>query len=75
MKKDVSILWLIAAVLASIAGWALFIVLFVPDFNIYWLILSPIIIAFYQAPAVFLFGAWRERKRRAAETGDDDSAD
>ena len=45
--------------MAFIAGIALFIILFVPDFNIYWLIISPIIIALYQAPA-----AYRKTKRR-----------
>jgi predicted membrane protein len=50
--------------MAFIAGIALFIILFVPDFNIYWLIISPIIIALYQAPAAYLFYLYRKTKRR-----------
>jgi hypothetical protein len=52
------------AVFLSAAGLAGFVYLFVRDFNIYWLILSPVIIAFYQVPAAFVF--WLHKKRRAA---------
>jgi hypothetical protein len=52
------------AVFLSVAGLAGFLYLFVRDFNIYWLILSPVIIAFYQVPAAFVF--WLHKKRRAA---------
>jgi len=64
MKEIFSHLLLAASILASIAGVAAFIFLFAPNFNIYWLILSPIILAFYQAPAVFLYRLWKKRKRR-----------
>jgi predicted membrane protein len=55
---------LFASILACIGGIAFFIILFVPDFNIYWLILSPIIIALYQAPAAYLFYLYRKAKRK-----------
>jgi len=51
--------------LTSIAGVVLFVVLFVADFNIYWLIVSPIIIALYQAPAAYLFYLYRKTKNRS----------
>ena len=55
---------LIASILASLAGILFFIVLFLPDFNIFWLILSPIIIAFYQVPAVYIFWLWKKKKNK-----------
>ena len=64
MKKFTLNLLLVSSILASLAGIALFIILFVPDFNIYWLIVSPIIIALYQAPAAFLFYLYRKTKHR-----------
>lgn len=54
-RKILSFLLLLASILASLGGIAAFIYLFVPDWNIYWLILSPIIFALYQVPAVFLY--------------------
>jgi predicted membrane protein len=47
-----------------VAGILFFGVLFLPDFNIFWLILSPIIIAFYQVPAVYLFWLWKKKKNK-----------
>jgi hypothetical protein len=64
MKKVHSCLWLGAVVLASAGGLALFIVLFIPDINIYWIILSPVILALYQAPAVYLFWLWKKKKSK-----------
>ena len=65
MSKAISFLLLCASILACIGGIVLFIVLFVPDFNIYWLILSPVILALYQAPAAYLFRLYRKTKRKA----------
>jgi hypothetical protein len=62
MKKVVSYLWLGGVFLASAGGIALFVILFIPDFNIYWVILSPIIFALYQSPAVFLYYLWKKRR-------------
>ncbi len=63
-KNIYSNILLIASILASLAGILFFIVLFLPDFNIFWLILSPIIIAFYQVPAVYLLWLWRKKKNK-----------
>jgi hypothetical protein len=51
---------LIASIFLSLAGLAAFVLVFGRDFNIYWLILSPVIIVLYQLPAAYLF--WRYRK-------------
>jgi hypothetical protein len=67
VKKITLYLLLISSILASIMGIVLFILLFVPDFNIYWLIISPIIIALYQAPAAYLFYLYRKTKHRIRE--------
>lgn len=64
MKKVYSCLWLGGVFLASAAGIALFIVLFVPDLNIYWIILAPVILALYQVPAVFLFWLWKKHRSK-----------
>ena len=34
------------------------------SFNIYWLILSPIIIAFYEVPAVLLYWLYKKYKKK-----------
>ena len=57
-------LLLLASLLASLFGIAAFLFLFLPDFNIYWLILSPIILAFYQTPAVLLFKLYKKYRDR-----------
>lgn len=62
MKKVYSFLWLAGVILLSLGGIAAFIFLFVLDFNIYWLILSPIIFALYQAPAVYLLWLWKKKR-------------
>ena len=61
-----------ASILASLAGFAAFILLIIPDFNIYWLIVSPIILAFYQAPAVYLYWLWKKKTNRLIETKSND---
>ncbi|MBN1222256.1 MAG: hypothetical protein JXB23_03340 [Candidatus Aminicenantes bacterium] len=65
MRKIYPYLLLCASILACIGGIALFIILFVPDFNIYWLFLSPIIIALYQAPAAYLFYLYKRARRNS----------
>ncbi len=56
---------LVASVVLGLAGIGGFVWLFARDFNIYWLILSPVIITLYELPAVYAFRLYR--KRRAAE--------
>jgi len=65
VNKTILYLLLCASIIACIGGIVLFIVLFTPDFNIYWLILSPIILALYQAPAAYLFRLYKKTKRKA----------
>lgn len=62
MKKIYSHLLLAAAIIASLGGIAAFIFLFVLDFTIYWLILSPIIFALYQWPAAYLYWLWKKNR-------------
>ncbi|MGM0466576.1 MAG: hypothetical protein ACQERH_09110 [Acidobacteriota bacterium] len=64
MKKFYAPLLLIGSVITAIGGLVSFFFLFIPDFNIYWLILSPIIIAFYEAPAVLLFWLYKKQKKK-----------
>jgi hypothetical protein len=63
MKKLYAPLWITGSIVFSIAGFVAFFLLFIPDFNMYWLILSPVILALYQAPAVLLFHFYKKRKR------------
>jgi len=66
MTKTLSVIWLAGVIALSLAGIIGFYLLFVRDMNIYWLILSPMIIAIYQIPAVFLFYLWKKWKRRSS---------
>jgi hypothetical protein len=58
------------AIVLSILGMAGFIFLFIRDFNIYWLILSPVIFVVYQFPAFVVF--WLYKKGRARRDGRDE---
>ena len=58
---------LAASILAAAGGIAAFLYLFLPDYNIYWFMLSPIILAFYEAPAAFLFRLYRKKKKSLSE--------
>ena len=62
MKKVYSDFLLVSSIAASLAGFAVFIVLFIPDLNIYWIMLAPVIIACYQIPAVVLFWLYKKNK-------------
>ncbi len=64
MKKVYIDLLLILSILASIGGIAAFLFLYLPDFNVFTLIVSPVIIACYQAPAVVIFGLYRKLKKK-----------
>ena len=68
MSKVIPYLFLGASIIACIGGIVLFIVLFTPDFNIYWLILSPVILALYQAPAAYLFRLYKRTKRKVQKS-------
>jgi len=64
MNKILSTIWLAGVILLSLAGLIGFYLLFVRDMNIYWLILSPMIIAIYEIPAVFLLYLWKKKRRK-----------
>jgi hypothetical protein len=64
MPKILSALWLAGAGILSLAGVAAFIYLFLLDLNIFYLILSPVILAVYQFPAVLVFRLWQGWRRR-----------
>jgi hypothetical protein len=69
-KKIVSILWLTSCMLLSLVGIAAFIFLFIPIINVFWFIVSPIILAMYQIPAVYLFWRWKKWKARSLDTNE-----
>jgi hypothetical protein len=71
-KSPLVHLLLPASILASLAGFAAFIFLIIPDFNVYWLIVSPIILAFYQAPAVYLYWLWKKKTNRLIDAESND---
>lgn len=64
MSKILSVLWLAAAAILSLAGAAAFVYLFLRDLNLFYLIVSPVIFAVYQFPAVIIFRLWKGWKRR-----------
>ncbi len=68
-KKKPFIL-LAASILLSLAGVGAFLWIFGRDFNVYWLILSPVIIVLYQLPAVYVFRLYRRRLAGAKKTED-----
>ncbi len=61
------------AIVLSLLGIAGFIFLFVRDFNIYWLILSPVIFVIYQFPAFVIFWLYKKKrdKRDTRDTQDE----
>jgi membrane protein implicated in regulation of membrane protease activity len=67
MSRFQASLWIGGSLLLSAAGLAAFIILFIPDFNVYWLIVSPLVIAVYQIPAVVLFYFYRKRRKNELE--------
>ncbi len=70
VKKMHSIFWLAACVLLSLVGIAAFIFLFIPIMNVFWFILSPIVFAMYQLPAVYLYWRWKRWKAQQMDTNE-----
>lgn len=62
-KTYVRGLLLIGSILAAIGGVAAFVFLFVRDFNIYILILSPVILACYEIPATVLYWLYKRARQ------------
>ncbi len=71
-RKIHSFLWLAACVGLSLVGIAAFIVLFVPIMNVFWFILSPIVLAMYQVPAVYLYWRWKKWRKRSLGMDNDE---
>ena len=72
MSKTRSFLWLASAAFLSAAGLAFSIYLVVINFNLYWLIFSPVNIALSQTPATLVFKLWKMRRRKSQ--GEEESA-
>ncbi len=64
MQRLGPLLLLAGAVLFALGGLVAFVLLFLRTMNVYWFILSPLILAIYQMPAVVLFWLWKRRKAR-----------
>jgi len=62
--------YLAASIFLGLAGLVAFVWIATRDFNIYWLILSPVIITLYQLPAVFVFRLYRKKRGTEAEIGE-----
>jgi len=58
-------LWLTGALVLALGGLAGFILIFVRHMNVYWFILSPMILAVYEIPAVVVYGTWKKRRRKS----------
>jgi len=67
LNKFISYLWLASVFLLSLGGVAAFIYLFVLEYNVFWLILSPIIFSLYQLPAVYLFWLWKKQRKKGQD--------
>ena len=61
---------LAASVVLGLAGIGAFVWVFARNFNIYWFILSPIIITLYELPAFYAFWLYRRRRAAAARGGE-----
>ena len=61
---------LAASIILSLAGIGAFLWIFGRDFNIYWLILSPVIIVLYELPAVYVFWHYKKRLARVKKAED-----
>jgi len=63
------------AIVLSILGIGGFIFLFIRDFNIYWLILSPVIFVVYQFPAFVVFWLYKKKRDKRDERIEEDSSE
>ena len=61
--------YLAASVVLGLAGVGAFLWIFARDFNIYWLILSPVILTLYELPAVYAFWLYRKKTRKPPADG------
>jgi hypothetical protein len=65
----------VLALILSVLGIAGFIYLFVRDFSIYWLILSPVIFVVYQFPAFAVFWLYKKKRDKRAAQDEEDEQD
>lgn len=69
-------LWLTCAIACFALGTAAFVYLFIREITIYWVILSPVILGFYLAPAALCMKRYlRARRGRLANAVDRDETD
>lgn len=73
MQKTYAGLLLMGSILAAFGGVAAFIFLFFRDLNVYILILSPVILACYQIPAVVLYWLYKRTRQPEQEPEDTDA--
>jgi hypothetical protein len=66
--------WLVLAIVAFVGGLAAFFFLFILDFNIYWLILAPVILAIYQCPAAYFFWLYKKSKKKGSDIDNFDNS-
>jgi Ca2+/Na+ antiporter len=57
-------LLLVSSLVLSLGGLAGFVYLFLLDLTVYWIILSPVILALYELPAVYVYWLYKRRKSR-----------
>jgi len=62
--------YLVASIVLGLAGVGAFVWVFARNFNIYWLILSPVIITLYELPAVYAFRLYRKSRTAAEQRGE-----
>ena len=62
--------YLLVSIVLGLAGIGAFIWIFARNFNIYLLILSPVIITLYELPAVYAFRLYRKSRTAADERGE-----
>ncbi|MFQ6108311.1 MAG: hypothetical protein ACE5L7_02015 [Candidatus Aminicenantales bacterium] len=70
LKATIPYLWLSASILTLAAGLGAFVFLFILDLNLYWLILSPVILAIYMSPAAFFFWLFRKTRKQTPDIQD-----
>ncbi len=63
-------IYLVLSIALCLAGLAGFVLLFARDLNVYWLILSPVIIAVYQVPAAYCFWLYKRARGGKRETNE-----
>jgi hypothetical protein len=74
-RRPSDILWKAASLVLALGGLAGFILIFVRHMNVYWFILSPIILSVYEIPAVVVYGTWKKRRDRRLKAVEEEAAE